>query len=233
MEYTFDLLNFDFINDKDTNIKTDNIAIYDKTTTETYRVKRLYHIDPLIDEEVPEYMAFKFYSIWNPFTGIRLDVDNNGPLYFNAQKLYKYYFDNRYNGLWYMPSGVFEGYYGELVGTGPNLEIKSRGAHPHKYLFRLPIIDCYLPIDHNYSMVTFGPLLTNAEIDLIDNILVRNNIKYNISLKKLKFYYDCALNNDINNLEFIKFHKLYNNLSITDALDRFNRKYVNELIVLR
>lgn len=232
MEHTFDLLNFN-IDEKNIITKVNNFTLYDKTTTEAYRVKRLYHVDPLTDEEVPEYVAFKFYSIWDPYTGFRIGVDNNGPIYFNAQKLYEYYFDNRYNGLWNLPSGVYEGYYGELLGTGPNLEIKSRGCNPHKYLFRLPIIDCYLPIDHNYSMVTFGPLLTDIEINLIDDILIKNNIRYNISLKKLKFYYDCALNKDTNNSDFVKFHKLYSNLSISDALEKFNRKYVNELIILK
>ena len=244
MDYTFDLIDFNTIsaNNKDIVTKNDNMSKYDKTTTETYRIKRLYHIDPLTDEEVLEHVAFKFYDIWDPYTGIRTSmnvngihtsIDLNGPLYFNAQKLYEYYFDNRYNGLWNQPSGVYEGYYGELLGTGLNLEIKSRGSNPQKYLFRLPIIDCYLPIDHNYSLVTFGPLLTDLEIDLIDNILIKGFIRPIISLKKIKFYYDCALNNDVNNTEFLKYHKIWNNLSVTDALDKFNRKYVNELIMLK
>jgi hypothetical protein len=236
MDYTCDLIDFNIINNEKNITSSSKINYtekYDKTTTDTYRIKRLYHIDPLTDIPVSTLYTFKFFDKWDPYTGIRCGIDKIGPLHFDVIKLYDYYFDNRYTGLWNKPSGVFEGYYGELVGSGPNLEIKSRGSNPHKYLFRLPIIDCYLPTDHNYSLVTFGPLLTNDEINLIDNILIMNNIRYKISLKKIKFYYDCALTNDVNDSEFLKYYNGCNNLSITDALDKFNRKNVDELIKLK
>ncbi len=39
------------------------------------------------------------------------------------------------------------------------------------HLFRLPIIDCYLPKEFNYSVITMGPKLTDLEINLIQNII--------------------------------------------------------------
>jgi hypothetical protein len=51
-----------------------------------------------------------------------------------------------------------------LVGSGENINIIGRGECPEKYLFRLPIIDCYLEKDYNKSIITMGPKLTIEEI---------------------------------------------------------------------
>ena len=40
--------------------------------------------------------------------------------------------------------GFWQGYYGNAVGAGEKFLVPGRGIHPEWYLFRLPIIDCYL-----------------------------------------------------------------------------------------
>jgi len=147
---------------------SDKYNEYDKTTTESYRIKRIFKIDPIIDIEVPEELSFKFQDTWNPYNGMREKIDPIGPLYFNAINLYDYFYLNRFKGLWNSPEGQFQGYYGDLVGTSKNINIKSRGSNPERYLYRLPIIDCYLSPNHNYSIVTMGPELTENEISQID-----------------------------------------------------------------
>jgi len=170
-------INLNTNNEKNTKSITennfDNNYNYDNTTIETYRIKRIFKIDPLIDQEVPDNLAFKFAFIWNPYTGIRESIDIIGPLCFNVINLYDYYFINRFKGLWNEPTNEYQGFYGELIGTGKNIKINSRGSNPEKYLFRIPIIDCYLPSDHNFSFVTMGPELSDTEISQIDNIIIQ------------------------------------------------------------
>jgi hypothetical protein len=216
-----------------------NIISYDNDTTETYRIKRLFKIDPLTDIEVPDNMAFKFLHIWDPYTGKRSNEDPIGPLYFDAINLYDYYFNNRFRELWYPPAEQYQGYYGDLVGTGKNISIKSRGSNPEKYLFRLPILDCYLPSNHNLSFVTYGPELTDNEITQIDNIINKFHPKRNqnnfTSLTTLKFYYDCALNSspDLNSDEIKDLKLKYPNLSPREINEKYNRYWVDKLVKIK
>ena len=108
--------NLDVKTDKNTSVQ------YDDTTTETYRIRRLFKIDPLTDLEVREEIAFRFYNMWNPYSGVISGIDPIGPLYFNAINLYNYYFLNRYKGLWVPPQDQFQGYYGDAVGTGKKIK---------------------------------------------------------------------------------------------------------------
>ncbi len=134
MSIDFDLLDFsesDIVNiSKDINNNNNNnnnnniIRLYDKTTTETYRIKRLYKIDPLTDQQIPEHLIIEFKNIWNPYTGKILEEDVTGPLCFNALSLYDYFFSNRFKGIWNPPQNQFQGYYGEYLGGGSSLEIK-------------------------------------------------------------------------------------------------------------
>ena len=247
MDFSFDSIDFTSINinknknknnDND-NDNTDNTVKYDLTTTETYRIKRLFKIDPLTDQEVSDKLAFKYPFEWNPYTGIKTDLDPIGPMYFNACDLYDYYYLNRFKGLYNPPQDQFQGYYGDLIGSGTNIHIKSRGSNPEKYLFRLPIIDCYLPPTHNYSIITMGPVLTNEEIDQIDLIVSithpkRTHQKFT-SLKLLKYYYDCALepNPDQNSNTIKELKNKFPNLSTHEINEKYNRNCVDILVNTR
>jgi len=212
---------------------------YDKTTNETYRVKRLFKIDPITDQEVPDNLAFKFIFSWNPCTGVRGTPDIIGPLYFNVINLYDYYYLNRYNGLWNQPQEQFQGYYGDYVGTGKNIKITSRGYNPEKYLFRLPIIDCYLLNNHNYSVITMGPELTDDEISQCDKIIIQSHPKKSLSnfasLTLLKYYYDRALDvsPDPNCDEIKELKQKYPSLSQREINEKYNRYWVDKLVKLK
>lgn len=222
-----------------TSTDTNNLTNYDKTTCETYRIKRLFKIDPLTDLEVPDNLAFRFLYSWNPYTGIRGTDDIIGPLYFNAINLYDYFFSNRYKGLWNPPVGEFQGYYGDLVGTGKNIKIKSRGSNPEKYLYRIPIIDCYLSQNHNYSHITMGPELTDHEVSQIDRIVMSSHPKKShsnfASLTMLKYYYDMALESspDPKSDEIIDLKNKYPSLGERDINEKFNRYWVDKLVRLK
>ncbi len=209
---------------------------YDKTTTEIYRTKRLFKIDPLIDTEIPQHLIFEYKYRWDPYTGEVLDEDPIGPLCFNAITLYDFIFANRYKGLWNPPNDGFQGFYGDLVGSGIKMEVKSRGENAEKYVFRLPIIDCYLPPEHNLSFITMGPILTDEDLDKIDQIVKKyhKNKNYITELKKIKNLYDYAILNDISDPEFIKHKEKINaNFTEKEMLESFNRQYVDKLVKLR
>ena len=209
---------------------------YDKTTTESYRIKRQLKIDPLTDTEIPPHLIFEYKYRWDPYTGKIIDDDPVGPLCFNALTLYDFIFSIRFKGLWNPPVDGFQGFYGDLVGSGIKMEIKSRGANIEKYIFRLPIIDCYLPPEHNLSFVTIGPILSDEDIERIDEIVKKyHKNKYNITgLKTIKEYYDLAITNDTSDKEFNKY-KEKNNFAFSEKemLENFNRVYVDKIVKLR
>lgn len=237
MTFNFDEIDFSklYIN-KESYIK-DNIIEYDNTTNETYRIKRLYKLDPLTDESIPGNLLFEFKYKWDPITGERIGIDENGPLCFNAINLYNYYYANRYKGLWNPAIDNFEGFYGDLLGSGKTININSRGPNPEKYLFRLPIIDCYLIKGHNLSIITMGPILDDSEIEFIDNIVYKynkNRYKIYTSLKTLKIYYDNALNDKPNMKchEIKELKKNYPDISKNEILYRYNKIWVDKLVSL-
>jgi len=148
----------------------------DCTSDENYKTFRLCKVDPIMYEKVDERWAFKFKYKWNPYSGERTDeCDENGPLYFDPEYLINFWYKSRMNNLWKEDSdendGYYHGYYGDAVGSGPDFNIKGRGKHYEWYLFRLPILDCYLDKEHNHQYITMGPILTNEEIKLIDNLI--------------------------------------------------------------
>ena len=182
---------------------------YENTTMEYYKTLRLRKMDPIINTEfndtVLESKAFQFADMWDPYTGIRTTVDPFGPLYFDPNYLVYYYYSNMLTNLWKEPTkdlhGYYEGYYDMLVGS--NLNIIGRGYCPEKYLFRFPIIDCYLEKDYNKSIITMGPILTIEEIKKIDKLsdecIYKSLFKKNKpSLIEIKKYYDQAINTNIN-----------------------------------
>lgn len=242
MNFSFDLIDFCSCLDEknqESNIQLNNNEEYDKTTSETYRIKRLYKIDPITDTEIPNELMFEFKNKWNPYSGLRGDIDDIGPLCFNAINLYDYYYINRYKCLWTPPQDGFQGIYGDMVGSGKNVMIKSRGEYPEKYLFRLPIIDCYLPITHNLSVVTMGPELIEQEITLIDLIVSKfhskkSNPKF-ASLTMLKYYYDMALiaSPDQNSDDIKQLKSKYPTLSQSEINQKYNRYFVDKLVNLK
>ena len=244
MDFSFDSIDFNSLNDTDNDnyLETSNIKkkdVFDETTVETYRIKRLYKIDPILDTEIPKELMFEFKFKWNPYNGIRDGLDTVGPLCFNALNLYDYYFTNRYKGLWTPPQDGYQGMYGDMVGCGKNCCVKSRGQYPEKYLFRLPIIDCYLPPSHKLSIITMGPELTEDEINQIDSIVLKfhpkkSNSKFT-SLKKLKYYYDCALEMfpDQTSKDIDEIKSKYTNLSPNEINQKYNRIYVDKLVNLK
>lgn len=199
---------------------------FDDKTTKYYKALRIAKQDPISNLEVDINTCFKFEYMWDPHTGERLDKDPNGPLYFNPDNLAYYFYTNRLRNLWVEPkdeeSGYFQGYYDMAVGSGENINIKGRGECPDKYLFRLPIIDCYVTKDHNFNHITLGPKLTDSEIQELNNLVIKQNTFYSTykikcpSLIQLKYWYDQALslkpdliNKNINNMSDEQITELY------------------------
>lgn len=210
-EEEYDEVNFDHIIDEpikkvtpESQNKPPQIE-YDKTTIEKYRVFRLRKMDPIAYTETEDEYAFQFKYIWDPYTGERKDtVDAFGPLYFDPDILIKHYFTKILSKLWVQPSdekgGFYEGYYDDGAGAGEDFFVAGRGHHPEWYLFRLPIIDCYLTKDHNKQYITFGPKLTDEEVSEIDTLANKrpDNFKHLFghhrpSLVEMKKLYDQAI----------------------------------------
>jgi hypothetical protein len=199
----------------------------------------LYKIDPILDAEIQPSHCFEFKYKWNPYNGLRGGVDEVGPLCFNAINLYDYYYINRCNGLWTPPQDGFQGMYGDMVGSGKIINVKSRGTFPERYLFRLPIIDCYLPKSHNLSIITMGPELTDGEIIEIDTIVRKYHPKKCnsrfASLTMLKYYYDRALDisPDPNSDDIKELKAKYPTMTTIEINAKYNRCYVDKLVNLK
>jgi len=211
---------------------------YDKETNEKYRVLRLRKMDPLLYNEVDDQYAFKFKYKWDPYTGERLEEDPNGPIYFDPDYLIKYFHTKRLDKLWVQPTdesnGYFEGYYDAGVGAGEDFHLASRGAHPEWYIFRIPIIDCYLTKDHNRQFITFGPKLTNEEILEIERLANLRADNYRMlfnrnrpSLNQMKELYDLAIAREPNKSIIEQKHKKE---SVQDHYNKINRQAVDQLV---
>lgn len=181
---------------------------YNEKTMVYYTTLRKMGQDPIIMDNVDDDRAFKFSEIWDPYTGERNQIDPNGPLSFNPIYLTYFFYKNRSKHLWIPGSdevtGIYSGYYGNSVGAGENCVIRSRGTFPDRYLFRLPIQDCYVTDDHNMQYITMGPKLTNAEIQKIDDLVAKyskNEITRvmgkEIKLMDIKKLYDLAILNKL------------------------------------
>lgn len=192
-----------------------NPIIYDNRTMNYYKTARQCHIDPILNIEVDDKISFKFKDQWDPYTGERIGIDPYGPLCFHPISLVYYFYLHRLDGVWKSEvdsvDGVFEGYYDMLVGSGKELEVVGRAKYTELYLFRLPILDCYLTPDHNKSFITMGPILNDQEIDEIE-MLCKNvqdefisNFNHKCpSIKKLKSLYDSAIDKNISTPEICR-----------------------------
>ena len=211
-DYYIDFSEFD---DQDENekeidslyVREGNKIMFDDKTMLYYKTMRFRKMDPIFLADIDDDKCFKFYYEWNPYTGERLDIDPYGALCFHPDSLIKYFYENRLNDLWVSETeqnGIqYEGYYAEAVGAGFDIYIQSRGYNPDRYLFRLPIIDCYwIPGMENDAVVTMGPVLTNEEVKQIDEIAKKHGTYYltqygvqRPSLFTMKQLYDTAVNN--------------------------------------
>ena len=214
---------------------------YDHDTREKYRVLRFRKMDPIIFMQIPDEYAFKFKYKWDPYTGERQEEDPNGPLYFDPDLLIKHFYTKRLNKLWVAPKdeyngGYFHGYYDDGVGSGEDFHLIGRGSHPEWYLFRLPIIDCYLTEDHNKQFITFGPKLTDdeiAEIERLANLRINNYrelFHFNRpSITKIKKIYDIAIavRPSLENIELIDHDK------IQEYYNKINRDAVDQLVGMK
>jgi hypothetical protein len=184
--------------------------IYDNRTMNYYKTARQCHIDPILNMEVDEKIAFKFKYQWDPYTGDRSGIDPYGSLYFHPMSLVYNYYIHRLDGLWKSEvdsaEGMYEGYYDMLVGTGNELEVIGRDKYTELYLFRLPILDCYLTPDHNKSFITMGPKLNDQEIDEINKLCQNKEVQDEFvcnfsrrcpSLKTMKLLYDNAIAKEV------------------------------------
>ena len=241
---SFDNISFDNISFDNISSNKPKINLYDKkyshTTLEYYKAMRIRKMDPITMQDIESENVFAFKYMWDPYTGERLGEDPYGPLYFDPHNLIKYFYTNRLNGLWVEPvdvsSGYYEGYYDDALGCGEDMFINSRGYHPERYLFRLPIIDCYLTDDHNNSIITMGPKLTNDEIQLIERLSNKDNYRNLFGFNKekpnlihIKKLYDQAISQTpsitlIDNLSNEEIKKLWNEA---------NRKAVDNLVHLK
>ena len=219
---------------------------YDNQTKEFYRVLRQQQTDPIIEEKLELDKCFKFPYIWDPYTGERKGLDPYGPLCFHPDVLIKYYYSNRLNGLWIKESdedgGYYQGMYGEYVGIGEDMNIKSRGTYADQYVFRLPITDCYLIKKCDMSIPTMGPKLTVKEIIEIQKLAekyYKNNYRTMFNMNRpnlyhMKTHYDNALTTKP---DFGKDTQLYNSLDpVKDANKmlelqiKYNRNAVDMLV---
>jgi len=203
------------------NDKYDKYNKFDVTTSETYRVMRELHIDPITHEKVPDNLAFKFEYMWDPITGERTEKDPFGPLYFNCINLYINFYYNRLRMLWIDGDIVdniqYEGYYGDALCSGDDLYIPSRGISKHLHLFRLPLIDCYLEKDFDLSVITMGPKLNDDEINLIHDKI---DIYLKKSNKKNKKIYDLKKIRDLYNIAISKETKYKDAQKAVDTLKK-------------
>lgn len=215
---------------------------YDETTTEFYRVMRERKLNIIMQDNYgvdPEKM-FKYDKKWNPYTGEIEGIDPYGALYFHPDDLIHYFYTKRLEKLWNDPvdetGGYYQGYYGEFVGS--DLIIEGRGIYSELYAFRLPITDCYLTKDHNMSIITMGPILTNEDIANIEQ-LAEKNFKNNYfekyrkkrpSLTLMKKLYDEAIssNPDISYFKISNKNKKSDE-EICDINNKVNRLAVDML----
>lgn len=186
-------------------------VVYDSRTMNYYKTLRQCQLDPFLNISVNPNYVFKFFDQWNSYTGERIGHDPFGPLCFDPTFIIYNFYIHRLDGLWHdafaTKDGYFEGYYDMLVGSGEELEVVGREKYTERYLFRLPIYDCYLTPDHNKSLVTISPKLNDEEINELENLSQTDFVQkeyfknFNAkcpSVKKLKTYYDNAIAKTVN-----------------------------------
>lgn len=212
---------------------------YAHDTSEYYKALRVRKMDPITLIELDSEISFEYKFMWDPYTGDILEPDPHGSLWFDPNVLIKYFHTNRLNQLWVEPkdeqNGYFEGYYDVALGCGSEIYIQSRGHHPERYLFRLPIIDCYLTSDHKGSVITMGPILSDEDIALIDSLAAKTTDLYKKtygvhrpSLTRIKYLYDQALSMTPN-IEMYENDETLKDVDTQSLYEKANRNAVDQL----
>lgn len=218
---------------------------YDDVTMRFYRTLRDNKLDVIMQDnnELNPNKFFIFSDMWDPYTGERTGTDPYNGLYFNPDNLIYYFYINRLNMLWIQEENnngmIFQGYYGEAVGAGENILIKGRGTYSERYLFRLPVTNCYLEKNCDMSIPTMGPKLTNEEVEEIDLIAekhFKNNYKRQYgkkrpSLKLMKALYDQAISASPDLTKLCEFNvtKKYTTSQLENFKNKANRIAVEGL----
>ena len=181
--------------------------LFDDETTSRYRAYRIKRQDPITCENMKEKNSFKYKYIWNCITGEKIGIDPHGPLCLSPITILRTILSQILIGLWTEIENCIP-MYGENVGLGKTFAIPGRGAQPEKYIFRLPIQDCYLYRDSDKfgkSVHTMGPELTDDDLREIDRLIQEygGDDPYIISLPEtaldmleLRKLYDAVLNSE-------------------------------------
>ena len=204
-----------------------NYNNYDEQT-QIYKSFRLHNIDPIDESNIVDInTCFQYKYIWDPFTGdILIDKngnkinDPNGPLCFCPCNIVKTIYYKRLDNIWMRTNAENDDfYYGDNVGIGDEFEIIGRGIYKERHLFRLPIVDCYLPKNYNKMVVSMGPILDNCDIleidKLINNYWINDDIEVNDIYKKIK---------SLHNLR-----KLYDVIINRDPISAFSQEYIESI----
>lgn len=224
---------------------------YDDYTTNLYFVMRekKYNVISHDAFDCNTDHIFKYKYMWDPYTGEKKEEDPIGPLCFHPDDLIYFFYTRRKKLLWIeskdivegINEGVYEGYYGDGLGSGDNINIIGRGEYPELYLFRLPIDDCYLPPDSDKSIITMGPKLSDEEIKLIEELAECHQTNYQYfygkkrpSLTLMKKLYDTAIskNPDISQYLTDKKKEDLTSEELYELKNRANREAVNALVAL-
>ena len=255
MDYNFDSSGFenDLIDFEKLNIlplKKKSNKYYDKeyddVTINIYRKMRESCTDPISGDICNEKDSFIVDYMWDSITGEKINKkDPHGPLYFNSISLLKYFYIKRLDHLWCDENdegengGYYQGYYGTGVGAGENFHIISRGSYPEYYLWRLPIIDCYLNKDHKKSIPTKGPKLSKDDIITLYTICSKiNKKKWSDEFKSLPnivlIYdlYQIAISQNPLKIFGFNYLKSLLNISLYDTNDIINRQAIEKLKIL-
>jgi hypothetical protein len=222
--------------------KMDPLLLFDSHTTDYYRATRMTHTDPIMNEEISLDKAFLYHNMWDPYTGEVTEKDPYGPLVFDPTTLLRFFYLNRCSHLWGEPvdedGGYYQGYYEDGVGAGETFDV-AKGAHPEWYLFRIPINDCYLPPNPNLQFISFGPKLSDEDIELIDRLVAKDSAKYKKMYKRkppllanLKKLYDTAIS--IAPIPIELFGDVYKTKEeYNTACNKVNRDAVDSLVKMK
>jgi hypothetical protein len=226
---------------------------YDEYTTQLYKNMRLMKYNVISHDafDCDFNHIFQYSHMWDPYTGEINGTDPIGPLCFHPDELINWFYTRRKKMLWIeqkdvmngLNEGVYEGYYGDGLGSGENIHIVSRGEFPELYLFRLPIDDCYLPPESDRSIITMGPKLSSEEIKSIEDLAEKYH-KFNYqnlygkkrpSLTLMKSLYDTAISKTPDISQYLEKDEKEDKISperLSELRGRANREAVSKLVSL-
>ena len=148
---------------------------YDENTKK-YCIYRKLNIDPLSLEVMDSsYPVFKIYKIWDAYNGEFKENDPFGPLCFDPINLAIYFWTNRYVHLLKDSDDVNNISTDDGLGAGVNFIVNGKGQYPERYLWRIPVVDCYIEKTNSVkenaflsSIPKMGPILLRKDIIELD-----------------------------------------------------------------